>query len=102
MPRNQLKNITQKFGDSDVFISKGSSHFSGSAEVKIVNDIQALRRRATVYNQPLKIMPLGDSNTSGVAGPDGKFAGGYRPELRHKFMADGLKVEVCGFTVRWT
>jgi len=47
-------------------------------------------------NSLLKIMPLGDSITAGVAGKDNRESGGYRTELWNQFIAEGLPVKFVG------
>lgn len=47
-------------------------------------------------NSLLKIMPLGDSITAGVAGKNDRESGGYRTELWNQFIAEGLPVKFVG------
>lgn len=68
-----------------------------SAQVaeSVTTNLQALTTQATA-NHRLKIMPLGDSITSGVIGVNEQDSGGYRPELWNKLVVDGLPVELVG------
>lgn len=49
-----------------------------------------------VNRSSIKIMPLGDFQTSGVIGTHDRDSGGYRTELWQKFGADGLIVDFVG------
>lgn len=105
--KNGLKNIVNSSGSNDSFIGKGGSNLLDSgAGVETASLDQAIEGAIAnleenfafipTYNQPLKIMPLGDSITYGIIGTNDRDSGGYRTELWNKFVADGLKVEFVG------
>ncbi len=99
-PRNRLEN-TIGFGGQNAFPDQGDGYLlNGDAEVKTASSVNADLEESFAfipeYNPPLKIMPLGDSITYGVIGSNDRDSGGYRTELWHKFVADGLKVELVG------
>lgn len=48
------------------------------------------------YSRPLKIMPLGDSITTGIISKQNRNSGGYRTELWSKLVTTGLRVEFVG------
>lgn len=105
--RNGLEYTINGFGGKDTCTGQGDSHLlDGGTAIEIATYVEAAKSVITnleenfafipEYNSPLKIMPLGDSITYGVIGTNDKNSGGYRTELWHKFVADGLKVEFVG------
>lgn len=100
--RTRRKNIKSFVSDAD----EGDHLLHSCAEVGIASGVQSARvviakleeNFASIpdYNSPLKIMPLGDSITYGVSGKNSRDSGGYRTELWHKFIADGLQVKMVG------
>lgn len=105
--KSDLKNTIDGFEGNEALIGKGDSNFldsgdgveTASLDQPITGAIANLEENLTfipAYNQPLKIMPLGDSITYGIIGTNDRDSGGYRTELWNKFVADGLKVEFVG------
>lgn len=62
----------------------------------IISNLEENFASVSTHSPPLKIMPLGDSITTGIRGRIDRFSGGYRTELWNKFVADGLRVEFVG------
>ncbi len=104
--RAEQKNTINSFGSNGTLISKGGSNiFNEGALVELVSYVQTARNvivnleenfTALFGSPPLKIMPLGDSITSGVVGGNDRGSGGYRTELWNKLMAEELPVKFVG------
>lgn len=104
--KDSQKKTINGFKDDDIFISEvGSDILDGCINDQLSyvhlerNAIANLENNFNftfTYNPPLKIMPLGDSMTHGIIGINDGDSGGYRTELWHKFMADGLEVNFVG------
>lgn len=105
--RDALSNTVNGFRDNHILIDKADSVIlDGGVEDDTISYVQVVRGNIAnlkqdfafipAYNTPLKIMPLGDSITSGVMGTNDRNSGGYRTELWKKFVANGLKVDFVG------
>lgn len=102
--RNGLGYTINGFG-GNTCTCQGDHLLDGGAAIEIapyvetrsaIANLETTFTLSTIYDKPLKIMPLGDSITHGVIGVNDSDSGGYRTELWHKFVADGLKVSFVG------
>lgn len=95
------------FDGSSSLIAKGGSAlldrdsqvengYKQSASDTALNREEDFASIPTTYGTSLKIMPLGDSITSGTIGTNDKQSGGYRPELWNLLVASGLNIDFVG------